>query len=271
MGSAEKNVKFGKQAEFKFGIASESGLSTNSMAGGFKFTKMEVSKLGGFPPESKSENNVKDSKNNSGFNFGLPSGATNPSATGFQFGIANLGQQGKEEGLNKPVPGGFGLGTGSAASAIVSGNKTGISSFKFGTPEEKETAATPFKKPGAISLAKGGFAFQNVESVTAPQIVLGRTDETQESVAQSNQLVFEKKAEKEESKAQSIFSFGKAEQTKDESTVKAAFSFSLAQPAEKETDQQIKPAFSFGAQSNPAGKGKYFLNFRALLASGTLL
>ncbi|XP_042320551.1 nuclear pore complex protein Nup153 isoform X2 [Sceloporus undulatus] len=254
LGSTGKNFKFGEQAGFKFGITSELGSSTNTVTEGFKFSKNEGSKLRSFPSESKSEDN-KGSK--STFNFGLPSGTSNTSSTSFQFGISNLGQQEKKEGLSKPALGGFIFSTGSSTSTTNSENKTGTSSFKFGNAEEKETVVTAFssKKPeekkDEIPSTKSGFTFGNVESVTAPQVVLGRTDEKQKS---STNLVFGKKAEKEESKAEPVFSFGRAEQTKDDGTVKPAFSFSLSKPSEKETEQQTKPAFTFGAQGSTAGE-----------------
>ncbi|XP_062986454.1 nuclear pore complex protein Nup153 isoform X2 [Elgaria multicarinata webbii] len=260
LGTAGKNFKFGEQAGFKFGITSELGSSTNTLTGGFNFSKTEGSKLGSFPSESKSEDSVKDGKNNSTFNFGLPSGASNTSTASFQFGIANLGQQEKKEGINKPAVGGFTFGSGSTASTAASESKTGIS-FKFGNAEEKEAAVSPFsskKTEGGkveIPSTKSGFAFGNVESMTVPQLVLGRTDEKQESDAPSNPLVFGKKTENEETKAQPMFSFGKAEQTKDDGTVKNAFSFNLVKPAEKEAEQQTKPTFSFGAQANTADPG----------------
>ncbi|XP_054840930.1 nuclear pore complex protein Nup153 isoform X2 [Eublepharis macularius] len=258
LGGTGKEFKFGEQTGFKFGITSDLGYSMNTTTGGFKVSKTEGSKLGTFPLESKSEDSLKETKSNSTFNFGLPSGATSTSSTGFQFGIANLGQQEKKEGLNKPAVGGFGFGT---VSTTSSENTTGISGFKFGNTEEKEGSVTPFsfKKPEGkkdeISSAKGGFAFGSVESVTAPQLVLGRTDDKQESVAPSNPLVFGKKAENEETKAQPIFAFRKVEQTKDHSTAKPAFSFNLAKPAEKETEQATKTSFTFGAQANAADPG----------------
>ncbi|XP_053102411.1 nuclear pore complex protein Nup153 isoform X2 [Hemicordylus capensis] len=275
LGSAGKNFKFGEQAGFKFGITSESGSSTNTLAGGFKFSQTEGSKLGSLPSDSKPEDSVKESKSKSSFSFGLPSGGTSTSTTSFQFGIATLGQQEKKEGLNTPAIGGFTFGTGSAASTTASENKTGISGFKFGNAEEKEVAVTPFsfKKPEGnkdeIPSAKGGFTFGNVESATAPQLVLGRTDEKQESVAPSNPLGFGKKAESEESKEQPIFSFGKAEQTKDDSTVKPAFSFNLTKPSEKETEQQCKPAFTFGAQTSTADPGSAKPAFSFLSSSSS--
>lgn len=268
LGSAGKNFKFGEQAGFKFGVGSELGSATNTMAGGFKFSAREGSKVGSFPSESKSEDSVKDGKTNSSFNFGLPSGTTGMSSTSFQFGMANLGQQEKKEGLSKPAVGSFTFGTNSTA---TSENKTGISSFKFGNVEEKEAAVTPFsfKKPEEKKdenpSAKSGFTFGNVESTTAPQLVLGRTDEKQETVAPSYPLVFGKRTESEESKTQPIFSFGKAEQTKDDSTVKPTFSFSLAKPAEKDTEQQSKPTFTFGAQASTAGKCNNSLKSPAII------
>ncbi|XP_060100225.1 nuclear pore complex protein Nup153 [Heteronotia binoei] len=256
LGSTGKDFKFGEQTGFKFGLASDPG---SSMTGGFKISKTEGSTLGSFPGESKSEDSSKESKSSSGFSFGLPSGAASTSSTGFQFGIASLGQQEKKEGLNKPALGGFSFGTASVSS---SENKTGISGFKFGNAEEKEGAAISFSfknlegKKDEVPSAKGGFAFGSVESAAAPQLVLGRTDDKQETAAApSNPLVFGKKAESEEAKAQPIFAFGKAEQTKDDSTAKPAFSFNLAKPAEKEAEQPTKTAFTFGAQANPADPG----------------
>ncbi|XP_015261753.1 PREDICTED: nuclear pore complex protein Nup153 [Gekko japonicus] len=256
LGSTGKDFKFGGQTGFKFGITSDLGGSMDTMTGGFKSSKTEGSTQGSFPAESKSEDSSKESK--SSFSFGLPSGATSTSSTGFQFGIANLGQQEKKEGLKKPALGGFGFGTAAAAS---SESKTGISGFKFGNTEEKEGGVTPFsfksleEKKDEIPSAKGGFAFGSAESVAGPQLVLGRTDDKQETAAPSNPLVFGKKAENEEAKAQPVFAFGKVEQTKDDSTAKPAFSFNLAKPAEKETEQPAKTAFAFGAQANPADPG----------------
>ncbi|XP_061448163.1 nuclear pore complex protein Nup153 isoform X3 [Rhineura floridana] len=240
--NAGKNFKFGEQTGFKLGITSELGSSANMMTGGFKFSKTEGSKLGSFPSESELEDSVKDGKNNSSFSFGLPSVARSTS-TSFQFGIANLGQQEKKEGLSKPAVGGFTFGTGSTASSAASENKTGISGFKFGNTEEKEAAVTPFsfKKVEEKNdpSTKGSFSFGNVEPVTVP----------------SNPFVFGKKTENEESKAQPMFSVGKAEQTKDDSTGKPTFSFSLTKPADKEAEQQAKPAFSFGSQASTANPG----------------
>ncbi|XP_044282602.1 nuclear pore complex protein Nup153 isoform X2 [Varanus komodoensis] len=275
LGNAGKNFKFGEQTGFKFGITSELGSSTNTVAGDFKFSKNESSKLGSFPSESKSEDSVKDSKNNSTFSFGLPSGASITSTTSFQFGIANLGQQEKKEGPNKPAVGAFTFGTGSTTSTAASENKTGISSFTFGNSEEKEVTLSPFSskttegKKDEIPSTKGGFTFGNMESMTVPQLVLGRTDEKQESDAPSNPLVFGKKSENEETKAQSVFSFGKAEQTKDDGTVKTAFSFSLAKPVEKEAEQQTKPTFTFGAKANAADPGSAKPAFSFLSASSS--
>nr|XP_056710786.1 nuclear pore complex protein Nup153 [Euleptes europaea] len=258
LGSTGKDFKIGEQTGFKFGITSDLGGSANAVTGGFKISEAEGSTLGSFPVETKSEDRSKESKSSSSFSFGLASGATSTSSTGFQFGIANLGQQEKKEGLNKPALGSFSFGTASAAS---SENKTGISGFKFGNSEGKEGAVTPFSfknlegKKEEIPSAKSGFAFGTVEPVTAPQLVLERTDDKQETVAPSNPLVFGKKAENEEAKAQPIFEFGKVEQTKDDSTGKPAFSFNLAKPAEKETEQPTKAGFTFGAHTNPADPG----------------
>uniref|UniRef100_A0A670IU65 Nuclear pore complex protein Nup153 n=1 Tax=Podarcis muralis TaxID=64176 RepID=A0A670IU65_PODMU len=275
LGNAEKSFKFGEQTGFKFGITSELGSSTNTVTGGFKFSKTEGSKLGSFPLESESEDNVKDGKSNSSFNFGLPSGAKSTPSTSFQFGIANLGQQEKKEGLSKPAGGGFTFGTGSTASAAAPESKTGISGFKFGNTEEKETSVTPFsfkkveEKKDENPSTKGGFTFGNVESMPTPQLVLGRTDEKPDTVAPSYPSVFGKKAENEESKAQPMFPFAKAEQTKDDSTAKSGFSFSLAKPAEKETEQQAKPAFMFGAQASTADPGSAKSTFGFLSSSSS--
>uniref|UniRef100_A0ACB8FC46 Uncharacterized protein n=1 Tax=Sphaerodactylus townsendi TaxID=933632 RepID=A0ACB8FC46_9SAUR len=275
-GSTGKDFKFGEPAGFKFGIASDLGGSANTLTGGFKASKTEGSKSGSFPAETKSEGDSTGSKSSSSFNFGLPSGATSASSTGFQFGIANLGQPEKKEGLSKPAVGSFSFGTASAAS---SENKTGISGFKFGNAEGKEGAATPFsfksleEKKDEIPTAKSGFAFGTVESATAPQLALGRTDDKQDAAAPSNPLVFGKKAENEEAKAQPIFPFGKVEQTKDDSTGKPAFSFSLAKPAEKETEQILRQRKSlwfphFGAYNpNPGGVKRVSLSTSLLLGS----
>ncbi|XP_060630830.2 nuclear pore complex protein Nup153 isoform X1 [Anolis sagrei] len=258
LGNTGKNFKFGEQGGFKFGITAELGSSPITMAGGFQLPKNEGPKLGSFPSESKSEDS-KDSK--STFSFGLPSGTSNTPSSSFQFGIANLGQQEKKEGLSNPTLGGFTFGTGSSASTTTSENKTGIGSFKFGGAVGKETGVTtfslnkPVEKKDEIPSTKSGFTFANVEPVAAPQVVLGRTDEKPESSAPSN-LVFGKKAENEDSKAPApMFSFGRAEQTKDSGTVKPAFSFSLAKPPEKEIEQQTKPAFTFGAQGSTTDPG----------------
>nr|XP_034981671.1 nuclear pore complex protein Nup153 isoform X4 [Zootoca vivipara] len=271
LGNAGKSFKFGDQTGFKFGITAELGSSTNTMTGGFKFSKAEGSKQ-----ESESEDNVKDGKSNSSFNFGLPSGARSTSSTSFQFGTSNLGQQEKKEGLSKPAGGGFTFGTGSTASAAAPESKTGISGFKFGNTEEKETTSvTPFsfkkveEKKEENPSTKGGFTFGNVESVPTPQLVLGRTDEKPDTVAPSYPSVFGKKAENEESKAQLMFPFAKAEQTKDDSTAKSGFSFNLAKPAEKETEQQAKPAFMFGAQASTADPGTQKSTFSFLSSSSS--
>ncbi|KAG8133336.1 putative Nuclear pore complex protein [Naja naja] len=247
-----KNFKFGEQAGFKFSSTSDLGSS-----GGFKFSKNEGSNPGSFSSESKSEENVKEGKNNNTFSFGLPAGASSSSTTPFQFGIANLGQQDKKDGLNKSVVGGFTFGTSSIGATTASEKKTGISTFKFANVEEKEIAESPFsskkseEKKEAPS-AKGGFTFGKIDPVNAPLLTMGRTDEKQEVGASSTSLVFGKKAECEESKAQPMFSFGKTEQTKDDGTVKPAFNFGLAKPAEKPAEQQMKPTFAFGAQASSA-------------------
>lgn len=268
--TAGKNFKFGEQAGFKFGTTSDLGSS-----GGFKFSKTEGSNPGSFSSESKSEESVKEGKNNTTFSFGLPAGAGSSSSTSFQFGIANLGQQEKKDGPNKPVIGGFTFGISSIGATTASEKKTGISSFKFGNVEEKEIAESPFsskkseEKKEAPS-AKGGFTFGNKDPVNAPPLTLGRTGEKQEVGASSTPLVFGKKAESEESKAQSMFSFGKTEQTKD-GTVKPAFNFGLAKPAEKPAEQQIKTTFAFGAQASSAGRCKNSLNSQVFISCFLLL
>ncbi|XP_034285077.1 nuclear pore complex protein Nup153 isoform X1 [Pantherophis guttatus] len=250
--TAGKNFKFGEQAGFKFGITSDLGSS-----GGFKFSKNEGSNPGSFSSESKSEESVKEGKNTTTFSFGLPAGASSSSSTSFQFGIANLGQQEKKDGANKPVVAGFTFGTSSIGATTASEKKTGISTFKFGNVEEKEIVESPFSSKKSeekkeASSAKGGFTFGNIDPVNAPPLTLGRTDEKQEVGASSTPLVFGKKAESEESKAQSMFSFGKTEQTKDNGTIKSAFNFGLAKPAEKPSEQQIKTTFAFGGQASSA-------------------
>ncbi|XP_050797528.1 nuclear pore complex protein Nup153 isoform X1 [Gopherus flavomarginatus] len=256
LGSTE-SFKFGEQGGLKFGITSESGSVTNNMTGGFSFSKTsEDFKFGVSSSDSKSEESKKDSKNNS-FNFGLPSGTSNPSTSAFQFGTSSLGQQEKKE---EPVLGGFSFGTSSAASIATSENKTGVSGFSFGTVAEKEVAATPFlfkkseEKKDETPSAKGGFAFGSMEPASASQFVLGRTEEKQDAVTSATSLVFRKTVDNEEPKAQPIFSFGKSEQTKEESTAKPPFSFSLTKPEEKETEQ-TKPTFTFGAQTSTADQG----------------
>ncbi|KAM9163754.1 nuclear pore complex protein Nup153 isoform 2-T2 [Pangshura tecta] len=252
-----ESFKFGEQGGLKFGITSELGSVTNNMTGGFSFSKTSGDfKFGVSSSDSKSEESKKDSKNNS-FNFGLPSGASNPSTSAFQFGTSNLGQQEKKE---EPVLGGFSFGTSSAASIATSENKTGVSGFSFGTVAEKEVAATPFlfkkseEKKDETPSAKGGFTFGSIESASASQFVLGRTEEKQDSVTSATSLVFRKTVDNEEPKVQPIFSFGKSEQTKEESTAKPPFSFSLTKPEEKEAEQ-TKPAFTFGTQTNTADQG----------------
>lgn len=252
------SFKFGEQGGFKFGITSESGSVTNTMTGGFNFSKNSGDfKFGVSSSDSKSEESKKDSKSNS-FNFGLPSGTSNPSTAAFQFGTSNLGQQEKKE---EPVLGGFSFGTSSAVSIATSENKTGGSGFSFGSVEEKEVAATPFLEKKETPSAKGGFTFGSMEPTSASQFVLGRTEEKQDSVTSATSLVFGKTVDNEEPKAQPIFSFGKSEQTKEESTTKPTFSFNLTKPEEKETEQ-TKPPFTFGAQTNTAGKIIYCLELQ---------
>ncbi|XP_042716452.2 nuclear pore complex protein Nup153 isoform X5 [Chrysemys picta bellii] len=256
LGSTE-SFKFGEQGGLKFGITSESGSVTNNMTGGFNFSKTSGDfKFGVSSSDSKSEESKKDSKNNN-FNFGLPSGTSNPSTSAFQFGTSNLGQQEKKE---EPVLGGFSFGTSSTAPIATLENKTGVSGFSFGTVAEKEVAATPFlfkqseEKKDETPSAKGGFTFGSMEPASASQFVLGRTEEKQDSVTSATSLVFRKTVDNEEPKAQPVFSFGKSEQTKEESTAKPPFSFNLTKPGEKETEQ-TKPAFTFGAQTNTADPG----------------
>ncbi|XP_039377886.1 nuclear pore complex protein Nup153 isoform X2 [Mauremys reevesii] len=256
LGSTE-SFKFGEQGGLKFGTTSELGSVTNNMTGGFSFSKTSGDfKFGVSSSDSKSEESKKDSKNSS-FNFGLPSGTSNPSTSAFQFGTSNLGQQEKKD---EPVLGGFSFGTSSTASIATSENKTGVSGFSFGTVAEKEVAATPFlfkkseEKKDETPSAKGGFTFGSMEPASASQFVLGRTEEKQDSVTSATSLVFRKTVDNEEPKAQPIFSFGKSEQTKEESTAKPPFSFNLTKPEEKEAEQ-TKPAFTFGAQTNTADQG----------------
>ncbi|XP_038247360.1 nuclear pore complex protein Nup153 isoform X3 [Dermochelys coriacea] len=256
LGNTE-SFKFGEQGGLKFGITSESGSVTNNMTVGFNFSKTSGDfKFGVSSSDSKSEESKKDSKNNN-FNFGLPSGTSNPSTSAFQFGTSNLGQQEKKE---EPVLGGFSFGTSSTASIATSENKAGVSGFSFGTVAEKEVAATPFlfkkseEKKDETPSAKGGFSFGSMEPASASQFVSGKTEEKQDSVTSATSLVFRKTVDNEEPKVQSIFSFGKSEQTKEESTAKPTFSFNLTKPEEKETEQ-TKPAFTFGAQTNTADQG----------------
>ncbi|XP_044860877.1 nuclear pore complex protein Nup153 isoform X4 [Mauremys mutica] len=256
LGSTE-SFKFGEQGGLKFGITSELGSVTNNMTGGFSFSKTSGDfKFGVSSSDSKSEESKKDSKNSS-FNFGLPSGTSNPSTSAFQFGTSNLGQQEKKE---ESVLGGFSFGTSSTVSIATSENKTGVSGFSFGTVAEKEVAATPFlfkkseEKKDETPSAKGGFTFGSMEPASASQFVLGRTEEKQDSVTSATSLVFRKTVDNEEPKAQPIFSFGKSEQTKEESTAKPSFSFNLTKPEEKEAEQ-TKPAFTFGTQTNTADQG----------------
>uniref|UniRef100_A0A8C8RW68 Nuclear pore complex protein Nup153 n=1 Tax=Pelusios castaneus TaxID=367368 RepID=A0A8C8RW68_9SAUR len=254
------SFKFGEQGGFKFGVTSESGSVTNTMTGGFNFSKNSGDfKFGVSSSDSKSEESKKDSKSNS-FNFGLPSGTS-----AFQFGTSNLGQQEKKE---EPVLGGFSFGTSSAVSVATSENKMGVGGFSFGTGEEKEVAATPFlEKKDETPSVKGGFSFGSMEPTSASQFILGRTEEKQGSVTSATSLVFGKTVDNEEPKAQPVFSFGKSEQTKEESAAKPTFSFSLTKPEEKETEQ-TKPSFTFGAQTSTADQGATKPSF-GFLSSGS--
>lgn len=252
--------KFGEQGSFKFGIASESA-SSNTVTGGFKFPTSSSGdiKFGVSSSDSKPEESKKEGKTNS-FSFGLPSTSSQAPST-FQFGTANLGQQEKKE---EHVLGGFGFGTSSTSSIATNENKPGVGGFTFGTVAEKKEVASPgleFKKPDekkdeALS-AKGGFSFGSVESASASQFVLGRTEEKQDSVTSAAPLAFGKKADNEELKAQPIFSAGTAEHTKEESTAKPMFNFSFVKPSEKESEQ-AKSSFAFGAQTSTSGKWNIF-------------
>ncbi|NWY58729.1 NU153 protein, partial [Chionis minor] len=268
LGSAG-NFKFGDQGSFKFGIASESA-SSNTVAGGFKFpTSSGDFKFGVSSSDSKSEDSKKEGKSNS-FTFGLPSTSSQAPST-FQFGTASLGQQEKKE---EPVLGGFGFGASSTSSVATNENKTGVSGFTFGTVAEKEVASPALafkksdeKKDETLS-TKGGFSFGNVESASASQFVLGRTEEKQDSVTSAAPLAFGKKADNEELKAQPIFSAGTAEHTKEEGTAKPIFNFSFAKPSEKETEQ-AKPSFAFGAQTSTSDQGAAKPSFSFLSSSSS--
>ncbi|NXX46859.1 NU153 protein, partial [Tricholaema leucomelas] len=259
--------KFGEQGSFKFGIASESA-SSNTVTGGFKFPTSSSGeiKFGVSSSDSKPEESKKEGKTNS-FSFGLPS-ASSQAPSAFQFGTANLGQQEKKE---EHVLGGFGFGTSSTSSIATNENKTGVGGFTFGTVAEKKEVASPgleFKKPDekkdeALS-AKGGFSFGSVESASASQFVLGRTEEKQDSVNSAAPLAFGKKADNEELKAQPIFSAGAAEHTKEESTAKPMFNFSFVKPSEKESEQ-AKSSFTFGAQTSTSAAKPSF----SFLSSGS--
>ncbi|NXG49000.1 NU153 protein, partial [Psilopogon haemacephalus] len=249
--------KFGEQGSFKFGIASESA-SSNTVTGEFKFPTSSSGdiKFGVSSSDSKPEESKKEGKSNS-FSFGLPSTSSQAPST-FQFGTANLGQQEKKE---EPVLGGFGFGTSSTSSIATNENKAKVGGFTFGTVAEKKEVASPgleFKKPDekkdeALS-AKGAFSFGSVESASASQFVLGRTEEKQDSFTSVAPLAFGKKADNEELKAQPIFSAGTAEHTKEESTAKPMFNFSFVKPSEKE-GEQAKSSFAFGAQTSTSDQG----------------
>ncbi|NXA16212.1 NU153 protein, partial [Sapayoa aenigma] len=263
------NFKFGEQSSFKFGIASESA-SSSTVTGGFKFpTGSGNFKFGVSSSDSKSEDSKKESKSNS-FTFGLPSTSSQAPST-FQFGTTTLGQERKEE----PVLGGFGFGTSSASSIATNESKTGVSGFTFGTVAEKEVAspALPFKKSDekkdeTVS-TKGGFSFGSVESAPAPQFVLGRAEQKQDSVTSAGPLAFGKKPDNEELKAQPIFSSGTVEHTKEESTAKPVFNFSFGKPLEKESEQ-AKPPFAFGAQTSTCDQGASF-SFLSSSSSSTVV
>ncbi|NXS51661.1 NU153 protein, partial [Brachypteracias leptosomus] len=262
------DFKFGEQGSFKFGIASES-VSSNIVTGEFKFPASSGDiKFGISSSDSKSEDSKKESKSNN-FTFGLPSTSSQAPST-FQFGTASLGQQEKKE---EPVLGGFGFGTNSASSIATNENKTGVSSFTFGTVAEKEVAspALAFKKPDEKKdetvPAKGGFSFGSVEPAPASQFVLGRTEEKQDSVPSAAPLAFGKKADNEELKPQPVFSAGVAEHTKEESTAKPMFNFSFVKPSEKDSEP-AKPSFAFGAQTSASDQGAAKPSF-SFLGSGS--
>ncbi|XP_075601162.1 nuclear pore complex protein Nup153 isoform X5 [Balearica regulorum gibbericeps] len=264
------NFKFGEQGSFKFGLASESA-SSSAVTEGFKFPTCSGDfKFGVSSSDSKSEDSKKEGKSNS-FTFGLPSTSSQAPST-FQFGTASLGQPEKKE---EPVLGGFGFGTSSTSTSIVTNeNKTGVSGFTFGTVTEKEAASTALafkksdeKKDETLS-TKGGFSFGTVESAPASQFVLGRTEEKQDSVTSAAPLAFGKKAENEELKAPPIFSGGAAEHTKEESTAKPIFNFSFLKPSEKETEQ-AKPSFAFGAQTSTSDQGAAKPTFSFLSSSSS--
>ncbi|NXT44966.1 NU153 protein, partial [Pelecanoides urinatrix] len=262
------NFKFGEQESFKFGIASESA-SSNTVTGAFKFPSSGDFKFGVSSSDSKSEDSKKEGKSNS-FTFGLPSTSSQAPST-FQFGTASLGQQEKKE---EPVLASFGFGTSSTSSIATSENKTGVSSFTFGTVAAKEVAspALAFKKSDGKKdetlSTKGGFSFGSVESAPASQFVLGRTEEKQDTVTSAAPLAFAKKADNEELKARPIFSAGTAEHTKEESTAKPIFNFSFVKPSEKETEP-AKPSFAFGAQTSTSDQGAAKPSFSFLSSSSS--
>ncbi|XP_069709730.1 nuclear pore complex protein Nup153 isoform X3 [Phaenicophaeus curvirostris] len=249
------NFKFGEQGNFKFGIASESA-SSNTVSGEFKFPANAGDlKFGVSSSDSKPEDSKKESKSYN-FVFGLSSTTSQASST-FQFGTPSLGQQEKKE---EPVLGSFGFGTSSASSIATNENKTGAGGFTYAAVAEKEVAspALAFKKPDEKKdetlPTKPGFSFVSVESAPAPQFVLGRTEEKQDSVTSAAPLAFGKKGDDEELKAQPIFSAGTAEHTKEESTAKPIFNFNFSKPSEKETEQ-AKPSFTFGPQTSTSDQG----------------
>ncbi|XP_074063312.1 nuclear pore complex protein Nup153 isoform X2 [Macrotis lagotis] len=279
------SFKFGEQGGFKLGMSSDSA-SSNPMSGGFKFSKpVGDFKFGVSSSDCNSEDSKKDSKSNSSFNFGIPSGLSNPTpSVPFQFGSSNSGPQEKKEELNTSATAGFTFGksvpaslTATTASVTMtpSENKTGMSGFSFGSTETKNMAVTPFtfkkpeeKKEETPATKGGGFSFGSVESTSLPSasvFVMGRTEEKQqEPVTSATSLVFGKKADSEEPKSQQVFSFGNSEQTKDESTAKRSFSFNLTKPVENQTEQSAKGPFAFGTQTNTAadqGAAKTVFNF----------
>ncbi|NXY14747.1 NU153 protein, partial [Atrichornis clamosus] len=268
--STTGNFKFGEQSSFKFGIASESA-SSNTVTGGFKFpTGSGNFKFGVSSSDSKSEDSKKESKSNS-FTFGLPPTSSQAPST-FQFGTTSMGQQERKE---EPVLGGFGFAASSTSSIATNENKTGVSGFTFGAVAEKDVAspALPFKKADekkdeTVS-TKGGFSFGSVESAPAPQFVLGRAEEKQDSVTSAGPLAFGKKADNEELKAQPIFSSGTTEHTKEESTAKPVFNFSFGKQSEKE-NEQAKPPFAFGAQTSTCDQGASF-SFLSSSSSSTVV
>ncbi|XP_004693362.1 PREDICTED: nuclear pore complex protein Nup153 [Condylura cristata] len=260
------NFKFGDQGGFKIDVTSDCG--SNPMSEGFQFSKPIGDFKFGVSSESNPEEVKKDNKNDNNFKFGLSSGFNSPaSLSPFQFGVSNLGQQEKKEGLSKSSSAGFSFGTGvinpappAASTTVTSVTSESKSSFSFGTVETKSVSVAPFTcktleaKKEEPPAARGGFGFGSVAPTPLPSaalFALGRTEEKQQEPVTSTSLVFGKKTDNEEPKCQPVFSFGNSEQTKDESSSKPTFSFSVAKPSEKESEQQpAKATFAFGAQAN---------------------